>query len=148
VQLLEKYLQPGMQVIDVGAGTGILAIAAAKLQPNAQVVALDIDPVAVEAAQENIYLNGVQDFVKLYAGPLAALQPHPADLILANLQHQTLLSLAPDFAQRLKNNGILLLSGLLEHEGESIISALEHSGLRCIETRKEEEWLTLAAERI
>lgn len=145
VQLLEKYLRPGMRAIDVGTGTGILAIAAAKLQPNVQVVALDTDPIAVEAACENINLNRVQDCVKLYTGPLAALRVQTVDLILANLQHQTLLPLLADFSSRLSRGGVLLLSGLLVQESESIRLALESSGLQCIETRTEEEWLTLAA---
>jgi ribosomal protein L11 methyltransferase len=145
VQLLEKYLQSGTRVIDVGTGTGILAIAAAKLQPNVQVVALDTDPIAVEAACENINLNHVQDCIKLYTGSLAALRVQPVDLILANLQHQTLLPLLADFSSRLSRSGALLLSGLLVQESESIRSALESSGLQCIETRTEEEWLTLAA---
>lgn len=143
VQLLEKYLRPGMRAIDVG--TGILAIAAAKLQPDVQVMALDTDPIAVEAACENINLNHVQNCIKLYAGPLAALRMQPVDLILANLQHQTLLPLLADFSSRLPRGGVLLLSGLLVQESESIRSALESCGLQCIETRTEEEWLTLAA---
>jgi ribosomal protein L11 methyltransferase len=145
VRTLEKYLRPGMCVIDVGTGTGILAIAVAKLQPNVRVVALDTDPVAVDAAQENICLNHVTDCVKLYAGPVATLQTQPVDLILANLQYQPLVELLADLAQRLKAKGVLLLSGLLAHEGESIQKNLEHAGMRCIEIRKEEEWLTLAA---
>jgi ribosomal protein L11 methyltransferase len=145
VQLLEKYLRSGMRAIDVGTGTGILAIAAAKLQPNVQVVALDTDPIAVEAAYENINLNHAQDCVKLYTGPLAALRVHSVDLILANLQHQILLPLLADFSSRLSRGGALLLSGLLLHESESIRSALESSGLQCIEIHTEEEWLTLAA---
>jgi ribosomal protein L11 methyltransferase len=145
VQLLEKYLRPGMHIIDVGTGTGILAIAAVKLQPNVQVVALDTDPIAVEAASENINLNHVQDCIKLYTGPLAALCVQTVDLILANLQHQILLPLLADFSSRLSRGGVLLLSGLLVQESESIRSALESSGLQCIETRTEEEWLTLAA---
>ncbi|MCI0698728.1 50S ribosomal protein L11 methyltransferase [candidate division KSB1 bacterium] len=145
VQLLEKYLRPGMRVIDVGTGTGILAIAAAKLQPGVQVVALDTDSVAVEAAYENINLNRAQECVKLYTGPLAALRVQTVDLILANLQHQTLLPLLADFSSRLSRGGVLLLSGLLVQESESICLALESSDLQCIETRTEEEWLTLAA---
>ena len=145
VQLLEKYLRPGTRAVDVGTGTGILAIAAAKLQPDVQVVALDTDPIAVEAARENINLNHVQDCIKLYTGPLAALRVQPVDLILANLQHQTLLPLLADFSSRLSRGGVLLLSGLLVQESESIGSALESCGLQCIETRTEEEWLTLAA---
>jgi ribosomal protein L11 methyltransferase len=144
VQLLEKYLRPGMRAIDVGTGTGILAIAAAKLQPKVQVVALDTDPIAVEAAVENIQLNHVQDCVKLYVGPLAALCVQTVDLILANLQYHPLLSLLADFSPRLRRNGVLLLSGLLVQEGESIRTALESVGMQCIETRTEEEWLTLA----
>lgn len=144
VQLLEKYLRPGMRVIDAGTGTGILAIAAAKLHPQVQVVAFDTDPIAVEAANENIHLNRVQDCVKLYTGPLAALRMQPVNLILANLQYHPLISLLADFSQRLQRSGILLLSGLLVQEGEPIRSALERSGLQCIETHTEEEWLTLA----
>ncbi|MDZ7364230.1 MAG: 50S ribosomal protein L11 methyltransferase [candidate division KSB1 bacterium] len=144
LRLLEKYLRPGMRVIDAGAGTGILAIAAAKLQAGVQVVAFDIDPLAAEAAQENIHLNHTQHCIKLYAGPLAALRPLPADLILANLQHQTLLDLLPDFAKLLKHDGALLLSGILENEGASIKTAAQHVGWKCLEILQEEEWLTLA----
>jgi ribosomal protein L11 methyltransferase len=144
LRVLEKYLRPGMRVIDAGAGTGILAIAAAKLQAGVQVVAFDIDPIAVEAAQENIHLNHAQNCIKLYAGPLAALRPPPADLILANLQHQTLLELLPDFAKLLKRDGALLLSGILENEGESIKTAAQHVGLKCLEILQEEDWLTIA----
>jgi len=147
LRMLEKYLRPGMSVIDVGAGTGILAIAAAKLQPGVQIIALDNDPIAVEAAQENIHLNRVQDCIKLYAGPLAALRLQAVDLILANLQHHILVELLPDFAQFLKRDGMLLMSGILEHEGASIKSAAERMGLACLEIRQEGEWLTVAAEQ-
>jgi ribosomal protein L11 methyltransferase len=142
--MLEKYLQPGMRVIDVGTGTGILAIAAAKLQPGVQIVALDNDPIAVAAAQENIHLNLVPDCIKLYAGSLAALRVPPVDLILANLQQPILSALLPDFSSLLKRDGVLLMSGLLETEGESIKLASQRVGLACLEIRQEEEWLTLA----
>jgi len=144
VRLLEKYLQPQMQLIDAGTGTGILAIAAAKLQTGGQAIAFDNDPIAAEAAQENIQLNHVQDCIKLYAGTLDALRQEPVDMILANLQHPTLLALLPDFAARLKRDGRLLMSGILENEGESIKSASQRVGLACIEIRQDEEWLTLA----
>jgi ribosomal protein L11 methyltransferase len=147
IQLLEKYLQPGMRGIDVGTGSGILAIAAAKLQPNVRIIALDIDPVAIEAARENISLNHVEDCVTLYAGTFAAISTPPVDLILANLQYQPLLELLAVFYQNLKPEGILLLSGLLANEGDPLRSALERSGLRCLEIREEEEWLSLAATR-
>jgi len=144
LRLLEKYLRPGMRVIDAGTGTGILAIAAAKLQPGVRVVAFDNDPLAVEAAQENIQLNRVPDCIKLYTGLFASLQMPPVDLILANLQHHTLLELLPDFAPLLKREGVILFSGLLEHEGESIKTASQRAGLECLEIQQEEEWLTVA----
>jgi ribosomal protein L11 methyltransferase len=144
LRLLEKYLTSGMRVIDVGTGTGILAIASAKLQPGVQIIALDSDPIAAEAAQENIYLNHVPDCIKLYAGTLAALCVPPVDVILANLQHPILLELLPDFVPLLKRGGVLLLSGLLENEGESIRSAAQRIGLRSLEILQDEEWLTLA----
>jgi len=144
LRLLEKYLRPGMRVIDAGTGTGILAIAATKLQPGVRVVAFDNDPLAVEAAQENIQLNRVPDCIKLYTGTLASLRMPPVDLILANLQHRTLLELLPDFAPLLKCEGVMLLSGLLEHEGESIKTASQRVGLECLEIQQKEEWLTVA----
>ena len=87
----------------------------------------------------------MQDCIKLYAGPLAALRTPLVDLILANLQHQTLLDLLPDLARILKPDGVLLLSGILKHEGESIRSAAQRLDLACLEMRQEEEWLTMAA---
>lgn len=148
LRLLEKYLRPALRVIDVGTGTGILAIAAAKLQPGVQIVAFDNDPIAVEAAQENIQLNHVLDFVKLYAGTWAALRVPPVDLILANLQYRTLLELLPAFAATLKRDGVMLLSGLLASEGESIKAAAQRQGLQCLEIQPEEEWLTIAVSRL
>lgn len=147
LRLLEKYLQPAMRVIDAGTGTGILAIAAAKLQPHVRVTAFDNDPIAVTAAQENILLNQATDCIKLVAGTLAALRLPPVDLILANLQHLTLLELLPDFVASLKPNGMMLLSGLLAHEGESIKSAAQSLGWQCSEILQEEEWLTIAVSR-
>ncbi len=147
LRLLEKYLRPAMRVIDAGTGTAILAIAAAKLQPGVRVIAFDNDPLAGEAAQENIQLNRVADCVKLFTGTLAALRLPPVDLILANLQHLTLLELLPDLAALLKPGGVLLLSGLLAHEGDSIIAAAERAGLPCLELQPEEEWLTIALAR-
>ncbi|MDZ7344594.1 MAG: 50S ribosomal protein L11 methyltransferase, partial [candidate division KSB1 bacterium] len=147
IRLLEKYLRPGMRGIDVGTGSGILSIAAVKLQPNVRLIALDIDPVAIEAARENICLNRVEDCITLYVGTLADLSSPRVDLILANLQYQPLVELLAEFYQDLKPEGILLLSGLLAHEGNSLQSALERSGLRCLEIQEEEEWLSLAATR-
>ncbi|MCG3119471.1 MAG: Ribosomal protein L11 methyltransferase [bacterium] len=144
LRLLEKYLRAGMRVIDAGTGTGILAIAAAKLQAGVRVVAFDNDPLAVEAALENIHLNQAQDCIKLYAGTLGALQVPPVDLILANLQYHTLVELLPDFAQLLKRAGVLLLSGILASEGESIQAAVRRAGLAGREILQDEEWLTIA----
>lgn len=145
LRLLEKYLRAGMRVIDAGTGTGILAIAAAKLRPGVRVVAFDNDPLAVEAAQENIHLNQAKDCIKLYAGTLAALRLPPVDLILANLQYHPLAELLPDFAQLLKRKGVLLLSGILDAEGEAIQLAARQAGLETLEIRPDEEWLTIAA---
>jgi len=148
LRLLEKYLRPAMRVIDAGTGTAILAIAAAKLQSEVRVVAFDNDPLAGEAAQENIQLNRVAAWVKLFTGTLAALRMPPADLILANLQHLTLLELLPELAAALKHDGVMLLSGLLAQEGESIKSAAQRLGLQCLEIQQEEEWLTIAVSRL
>ncbi|MFQ5710027.1 MAG: 50S ribosomal protein L11 methyltransferase [bacterium] len=143
--LLEKYLKTGDQVLDVGTGTGILAIAAVKLGAN-HAVALDVDAEAATCARENIEQNQVADSVEVITGDLRALSPTSArfDLILANLNRRIVLDLLKDFGECLKASGLLVLSGLLKNEKDAIAKA---TSFQIIEEMVVNEWLGLVVKQ-
>ncbi len=145
LRALEKHLRPGMRVLDLGTGSGILAIAAARLG-SGPVLALDVDPLAVRTARENARRNRVQEQVVVEQGTL---QPRagPFDLILANLLAPTLQDLAALLASSLTERGILIASGVLEHQSEQISRSLEAQGLYLRETLSEEVWVALVSQR-
>ena len=142
-------------IIDVGTGTGLLAFAALKLWPEARVVASDIDPVAIEVAEENASLNRIP--VAEAAGhvllltapglghPLIA-NRRPYDLLIANILAGPLVSLAPGFAEALAPGGTMILSGLLDTQAETVAAAYEREGLHLIDGGTG-EWRVLVLEK-
>lgn len=112
IQELEKTIQPGTTVFDVGTGSGILAVIAAKLGAG-QVYAVDIDSVAVRVAKENIELNKVQDTVTAAQGDLLTGVSGQADLIVANIIADIIIKLLPDVLLKLKPGGVFLGSGII-----------------------------------
>jgi ribosomal protein L11 methyltransferase len=128
LRALEKLVRPGVRVLDLGCGTGILAIAAAKLGA-ASVVAVDIDPNAVRAARENAAANGVADAVDVREGTLDALDGESFDIIVANISGLTLERLAPELARRLAPSGALVTSGFLEDAVTALTGAYAAVGL-------------------
>jgi ribosomal protein L11 methyltransferase len=164
LQLLEERVQAGWRTLDLGTGSGILAIAAAKLGA-APVLALDNDPIAVTAAQENVERNGVGGQVVAAEGSLGAGQtmghwlsgdfgeqqaivPASAvelqfDLIVANLIAKVLVILAEDIAAALVPGGTLISSGIIIDREDEVALALAAAGLSQIERRREGEWVAL-----
>ena len=137
--------RPGARVLDVGTGSGLLAIAARKLGAGL-VAGNDDDPVAIRVARENAALNGVE--LVLDERPIAA-QPGPFDLILANILANTLVELAPDIAAQLAPGGVVLLSGILEPQEAEVRAAYLAAGLRPLPggDRRQGEWSLLALTR-
>ncbi len=129
-------------VLDVGTGTGILAIAAVSLGAR-RVIAVDTDPEACDAARKNLSLHECADRVELLCGGIDALGPvlRP-DLILANLDTRTLCPLFPTLGTLLGQGGRLIVGGILVEDEDKVTAALKHS-FRILDRRVEEEWLCL-----
>ncbi|HEY9432824.1 MAG TPA: 50S ribosomal protein L11 methyltransferase [Blastocatellia bacterium] len=143
LELLEKYWKGG-SLLDVGTGTGILAIAAVKLRPGSRVVGFDLDPEAVEVALENAAINGVADEIEIEVNKLSSYQGQDFDLVLANLTADVIIPLSPEFPQVLKPQGALIVSGVLREQTDDVRAALESHNLSLIEMMPEGEWMTMA----
>jgi len=140
---LERYWQGGA-LLDVGTGTGILAIGAAKLFPGARVVGFDIDPDAIAVATENAAINSVADEVEFEVNRLSSFRGEEFDLVLANLTADVFVSQAAEFAQVVRADGTLIVSGILLEQTGDVTAALEAQGFSVIEARPDGEWVTLA----
>ncbi len=145
---LERHLRPARRVIDLGCGSGILAIAAARLGA-ARVLALDIDPLAVEATRENCRRNSVADRVTTELGSLDDLAaPHlaayrPADLLLANILAPVLIEmLASGLARHVAPGGLAVLSGILDEQLAAVLRQAQAVGLAPLEVLQTEDWRT------
>jgi ribosomal protein L11 methyltransferase len=137
---LQRHLTPGVTVLDVGCGSGILAIACLLLGAG-RAVAHDVDPEAVRASAENAAANGVGDRLTLVHGPLSAVSPGVFPLVLANIEARVLVPLASELGARVAPGGVLILGGVLAHEREHVLSA--YGGFELIEARAQGEWIAL-----
>ncbi len=146
MHLLEKHLLQNSKVLDVGTGTGILAIGAVKLGAQSA-VGIDIDEWSIDNAQENVIANGVEKSISISYKTIPELHQTDFDLITANLTLNTNVELLPDFFSVLKNDGILLLSGLLIQDREKMLDSLQANRFKLIEELRENEWIALAAKK-
>jgi ribosomal protein L11 methyltransferase len=136
--------RPVRSFLDLGCGSGILSVAAARLWPSAKGLAVDLDPEAAACAAENLARNGV-GAVETRAGTLADV---PADgqgfdLVLANIQANVLVPLAPAVRERLAPGATVILSGLLREDAPPVLAAYRAAGLDLDATRDEDEWTAL-----
>lgn len=138
--LLAELLDGGERVLDVGTGSGILAVAAAMLGA-ASVVATDIDPLAVDAARQTVRQNRLSERIEVREASIPAEEQF--DLVVANLTADLLQHRAPELASALKPSGKLIASGLVEHRQEAVVSALTDSGLELMSSLSEDEWRAL-----
>jgi ribosomal protein L11 methyltransferase len=143
--LLQELESMPACVLDVGCGSGILALAALRLGAR-HAVGLDIDPLAVAAARENAARNGLEDRLEVSEGTLPATPDHRYPLVLANLVAAVLVDLAPQLAAHLARGGTLLASGIIEPRAAEVAGALEAAGLAVRERREDGEWNSLRVE--
>lgn len=149
LRLLERHLSKDQIVLDVGTGTGILAIAAVKLGAD-KVVALDKDLIAARTAKENLRKNSAGAKTKLFAGELQALAPSAPsfDVILANLNQSEISKLLPDFARLLKDSGHLFVTGILATDEKQILRRISgQTDLLLREKMVEDGWLGLVLQK-
>jgi ribosomal protein L11 methyltransferase len=140
-------LEPSTRVLDVGTGTGVLALAALCLGAN-RAVALDVDPLAAPEARRWAEKGCLAGRFQVFTGPLAALAAEPFDLVLANMLSSELLPLAGELACATRSAGWAVLSGLLAHERESVEARLSAAGLVTEGVRSKcdgagDEWISL-----
>jgi ribosomal protein L11 methyltransferase len=138
------------RMLDLGTGTGVLAIAAAKATKR-RVLATDIDPMSVKVALENMRLNGVGNLVDTvcatgFSSPAFG-DRAPFDLILANILANPLRAMSTDMARHLTRNGMVILSGLLPHQAMSVIAAYRARGLVLRKHQIIEGWSSLLMQR-
>ncbi len=131
------------RVLDLGCGSGILALAAARLFPAARhITAVDNDPEATDTTRENAELNHLADRLEIYIGTALDLTAD-ADLILANIRPSVLIPIAPQIAARLAPGGLVVLSGVLGEEAEAVLAAYAGAGLVLHARRDLNEWCAL-----
>jgi len=143
---LERLVDPDAAVADVGCGSGVLAVAAARLGASL-VAAVDVDPEAVRATAENAERNGVAEVVAASDTPVEELEPAAFDLVVANMSSCTLVALAPALTRAVADDGTVVLSGLLECQKDAVLAAFVGLGFELTGTLAEEEWRTLLLAR-
>jgi ribosomal protein L11 methyltransferase len=147
MRALEQHLRPGDRVLDVGCGSGVLSITAARLGAGA-ILATDIDPIAVAATQENCQRNGVAGLVTARDGslPERAEQPAGWPVIVANILADVLVQLLVDgLARLLAEDGRLIVSGIIEPRAAEVETALDQAGLHVVQRLSEGDWVALVA---
>jgi ribosomal protein L11 methyltransferase len=144
VTLMDKYGCKGKRVLDIGCGSGILSIAAVRLG-SPKVIGVDIDPTAVETAQENVIRNACEQWIIIQKGDLAQGITLQADLIVANLVAEAVITLASSLKTCLASEGLFISSGILIERKEAVVSALTQQGFEIIEILEKGEWCAIVA---
>lgn len=149
VRLLPRHLPAGAVVADLGAGSAVLAIAAAKLGAT-RVFAIELDADAIPDAEQNVAVNGVADRVHVFEGDAATLLPlvAPVHVVLANIISSVLLEVLPVIEQALVPGGVAILSGILLEERPTMLALMEAQGWRVLDEDPEDIWWSVSIARV
>ncbi len=142
LQLLEEIYSNHKKVLDIGSGTAVLAIAAAKMGAE-KVIAVDNDEWCSENGTENVGADNVDDKVQVLMGEISSVSDNNFDLILANINRNILVEIADDINKRLAKKGDLILSGLLDVDENDIKKTYTKKGFRFIQLKRMNEWIAL-----
>ena len=144
--LVEKYVRPGMRVIDIGTGSGILAIAAAHMGAD-EVLATDLDPVAVRVAAENARANGFGEKIDCRCGDLLDVVDVSGDVVIANIIADVIVMLARPVRERIVEDGLFICSGIAVDRREDVIAALNDADYEILDAPVKGEWAAFAARK-
>lgn len=145
LELMENYLSPGMEVLDVGCGSGILSVAALLLGAK-RAVGVDIDPLSVKTARENAEKNGVGEKFTAVCGNLTEGVCGKFSLVFANIVADVVIDLSKSIGEFLSEDGIFIVSGIVDMRENDVISALGNS-FEILERREERGWIAMALSR-
>jgi ribosomal protein L11 methyltransferase len=145
IAMLEEYLQEGDNVLDVGCGSGILSVTAAKLGAGS-VLALDLDTVAVETAQKNVSINEAEEKVRVIRSDILSAVPREGryNIVVANIIADVIISLNRTILEYMKKPGIYICSGIIAERLDDVLDSLKKNGLRAIKVSKMGEWCAVA----
>jgi ribosomal protein L11 methyltransferase len=146
LQALEEYVQPGMVVADIGTGSGILALAAARLGASV-VYATDIDLLPRNVSRENVARNGLEEIVQVLEMDAFDAAARNCDLVVANIIAMTIIEITPSVRERLKPGGVYIASGIVDELLPGVLDAISAAGFRLIEIREDEVWRAVVAGR-
>lgn len=146
IEMLEKYMKPTDTVVDVGCGSGILAIAAGKLGSK-QVIAVDIDKNAVQTAQENLAINGLTEVSVVRHGDLLDVITEKADIVVANIIADVIVKLSDDIDKILKPDALFISSGLIMNKVDWVIEELISRSFEIVEVMKQGEWAVVISRK-
>ncbi|MCI8372860.1 MAG: 50S ribosomal protein L11 methyltransferase [Lachnospiraceae bacterium] len=153
IRQLKKYVSEGCKVLDIGCGSGILSIVAARLGA-ADILGLDVDPEAVKVSWENIEINHIsREQCQFAAGniieeeSLQQLAGENADVVTANILADIIIPLAPVAAARLTNGGIFISSGILYTKEEAVTEAIKRAGMKLAEVTRDGDWVSITARK-
>ena len=149
IKLLSSYVKPGDFVLDIGCGSGILSICAAKLGA-ARCFACDLDSVAVKVAKKNIHENGVDDIVSCGVSDLLSAVPKDEtySIVCANIVADIILRMAPDVSRYMRDGGLLLISGILEEKAKDVTDVLRSHGFEPVCLINENGWCAVALAKV
>lgn len=146
LQALEKTVKAGDRVLDIGTGSGVLAIGAALLEAS-EVHALDLDEIAVKAAGINVKLNKVQHIVNVTEGNLVDAIDQPGDVVVANILAEIIISFTDDAFKVVKPGGFYITSGIIAAKKNDVKTALTSSGFVIEDVMMMEDWVTIISKK-
>ncbi len=147
VRLMDRWFTPCALVYDVGCGTGILSVIAAKLGAE-HIESVDLDPEAVASTPVNAALNGCAERISVRRGDLLEGFPPGADAILANLTAELVMRLCPDAARCLKSGGLFFASGIIDDKEKTCCDVIEATGFKILDIARDDGWSAVCARKI
>lgn len=146
INQIEKNLKSGDTVIDIGSGSGILSMAAVLLGAE-KATGVDLDPVAVRVALENVELNNLQDKIEILHGNLTDVIREKADIVVANIMADIILILLEDVREFIKDDGLFISSGIIQEKRAAVEARLLEKNFSIVEVETKGEWCAITAQK-